>query len=1050
MVRTPLLPANAFLEEMAPAGTYEARREVAVRRMRELVARPDVRDALYVASPGLLNRLDAWLQKPEPGTVDLAVTRYLERMSLRCTPFGLFAGVSVAAVGLDTALRLGPATEYVRHTRLDTGYLTEFIERIAADPAVRAELLFQPNSSLYRAGRRLHYFEARQGPKGRGYFLVAVDEDETLREMLDQARDGVRLGLLVDALVSDEISTEDAEAYVDELVEAQLLVPQLGPTVTGSHALNDVIDQLKAVPATADVSRELKSIVHALARLDTAGVGVATDQSLAIQARLKELQPKADPGRLLQVDLTKPSRKLQLDEAVIDDIQRSFGVLHDLFAAQVTDRLDSFRRQFQSRYGDAELPLVEVLDEEVGIGFRAAQGPVGEAAPLLAGLHLAAPTADPSVSRNAVDRFLMRKLCEALNSGAVEIEVTDAEVASVRDQQTGKRLPLPDAYGVMACVWTSVDGHEVAIQGGGGPSGARLLARFCPLDAQLDQHVKEHLRAEEALQPAKRFFEIVHLPEGRMGNVLGRTVLRDYELTFLGRSGVEPERQLNINDLLISMRDDRIVLRSRRLNCEVEPRLSSAHNAAHRSTGVYRFLVELQQQGVITGLRWSWGTLDEAPMLPRVRYGRTVLSPQRWNIRLEELDSFRNHDPEPFYEAFRGWASKRGLPRHFTLVESDRMLPIDVENPLSVEAFWDLACKRSTFTLEECVPPLDRCAATGPEGPFVHELVVPFVRRTPLTSAAKGRPVETSNARRPIGSDWLYAKIFCGKAAADRVLTDHVAPLQRALTARGLTDRWFFIRYADPQPHLRLRMHGNPESLTREAYPLLVEALSSLQADRTVWLFQLDAYDQELVRYGGEQAMPLCEEIFAADSEAVIECLRLLRGDEHADTRWKTTLRGMDALLEDFGLDPLLKYALADRLSAGFRREFLHERLVKKQVSKRFRQERAQVESALSNNGSIPQDIERSLPLFEQRSRRIQPAVAALKDLEARGVLITPMPDIAASMLHMHANRMLRAAARAQEMVLYSMLAEHHDSQLARRGIKGKERERQLKALDQS
>ena len=32
-----------------------------------------------------------------------------------------------------------------------------------SDTAVRAELTFRPNSSLYHAGGRLHYFEAREG-----------------------------------------------------------------------------------------------------------------------------------------------------------------------------------------------------------------------------------------------------------------------------------------------------------------------------------------------------------------------------------------------------------------------------------------------------------------------------------------------------------------------------------------------------------------------------------------------------------------------------------------------------------------------------------------------------------------------------------------------------------------------------------------------------------------------------------------------------------------------------------------------------------------------
>ena len=60
----------------------------------------------------------------------------------------------------------------------------------------------------------------------------------------------------------------------------------------------------------------------------------------------------------------------------------------------------------------------------------------------------------------------------------------------------------------------------------------------------LIRRVREHLRGEEAHKPDVAFAEIVHLPEGRLGNVILRPVLRGHEIPFLGRSGAPPESQL--------------------------------------------------------------------------------------------------------------------------------------------------------------------------------------------------------------------------------------------------------------------------------------------------------------------------------------------------------------------------------------------------------------------------------------------------------------------------------------------------------------------------
>ena len=79
--------------------------------------------------------------------------------------------------------------------------------------------------------------------------------------------------------------------------------------------------------------------------------------------------------------------------------------------------------------------------------------------------------------------------------------------------------PLPDALEVFARIAaTSADAIDrgqfhVLIQGASGPSGARLLGRFCHADAELRCCVEDHLRVEEEHQPDAIFAEIVHLPE---------------------------------------------------------------------------------------------------------------------------------------------------------------------------------------------------------------------------------------------------------------------------------------------------------------------------------------------------------------------------------------------------------------------------------------------------------------------------------------------------------------------------------------------------------
>src|SRR5256884_9919165 len=107
-----------------------------------------------------------------------------------------------------------------------------------------------------------------------------------------------------------------------------------------------------------------------------------------------------------------------------------------------------------------------------------------------------------------------------------------------------------------------------------------MHGRLYHTNHQPRQLVRSHLTAEEAVHPERAFAEVVHLPEGRVGNILSRPVLRGYEIPYLGRSGAPAARQLPLSDLLVSVQGERIVLRSRRLGRDVIPRVSPPPHTA--------------------------------------------------------------------------------------------------------------------------------------------------------------------------------------------------------------------------------------------------------------------------------------------------------------------------------------------------------------------------------------------------------------------------------------------------------------------------------------
>ena len=60
------------------------------------------------------------------------------------------------------------------------------------------------------------------------------------------------------------------------------------------------------------------------------------------------------------------------------------------------------------------------------------------------------------------------------------------------------------------------------------------------------------------------------------------------------------------------------------------------------------------------------------------------------------------------------------------------------------------------------------------------------------------------------------------------------------------------------------------------------------------------------------------------------------------------------------------------------------------------------------------------------------PTLRELRARESAGSLTQPVEQLADSYVHMHVNRMLRTAARAQELVLYDLLHRLYESRAAR------------------
>lgn len=281
-----------------------------------------------------------------------------------------------------------------------------------------------------------------------------------------------------------------------------------------------------------------------------------------------------------------------------------------------------------------------------------------------------------------------------------------------------------------------------------------------------------------------------------------------------------------------------------------------------------------------------------------------------------------------------------------------------------------------------------------------------------------------------IGDDWLYFKIYTGTKTSDVLIAGEILRLTEDLLNEGCIDKWFFIRYADPDYHIRLRFHLTQPDHIYQLIHDMNQLISPYLKNGLVASIKVDTYKRELERYGSS-SIEQSEDLFLNDSIMVGKALNLLKGDETNDLRWLFGMRAIDRLLSDFHFPVVEKMNLLERLKTSFAHEFRMDKSLRKQLSKKFTINRGRIIDYLAIDCT---KLERNTNLFELIDERSIKNILAIKSIMQIGQdLDVSITDLLPSYIHMHCNRLFKSKQRIHEMVMYDLLYQYYKSNMARR-----------------
>jgi thiopeptide-type bacteriocin biosynthesis protein len=277
------------------------------------------------------------------------------------------------------------------------------------------------------------------------------------------------------------------------------------------------------------------------------------------------------------------------------------------------------------------------------------------------------------------------------------------------------------------------------------------------------------------------------------------------------------------------------------------------------------------------------------------------------------------------------------------------------------------------------------------------------------------------------GSEWLYFKVYTGANTADNILRNEIASIAEILKKLGLIDNWFYIRYSDPDFHLRIRIHIKELRNIGEVIILFRDYLNPLFNDHQIWKIQVDTYNRELERYDS-LLIKNAESLFGIDTKYTLVLLKQFHEFKNENYRWQIALTMIDSLLSDFSYTINQKLSLLSALSLSFKQEFGFDEFNSKQFNVKYRENKGIIESVMSRN--VDSTMSSLINIIEQKSYENRIVTALI--LDKIHISSKSLDELLSSYIHMMLNRLFRSRNRTHELILYDFMKRYYESSIAK------------------
>ncbi len=538
-----------------------------------------------------------------------------------------------------------------------------------------------------------------------------------------------------------------------------------------------------------------------------------------------------------------------------EHLPRAVTILNNIFPLKENKNLSRFINDFSKKFELREVPIMIALDPEVGVSYGDLENTEG-------GKDLIESLKKQSNHNENINPDPFKK--EFLTNLTFSKPSIDLE--TVQGINSVPNL-LPNTFTTLL----SDAGGMFCIEALGGATATAMAGRFTLASQDIYTACQDIKEKEESANPGVLFFDIGYQSEGHIDNINRRRSIYDHQVSFLDYdTSKEP---LCLNDILVSVSANEVILRSRTLNKRLIPKMSSAYNYSRSDLSVFRFLCDLQHQGLRNNLKPD--LMEIFPGLdfyPRIQYKNLIISRAKWKFSYGTGSSTNLTNETLLTFIFR----ERKIPKFFRAGSGDQTLFFERDSPIDRLMFLHLLRKSKELYIEEAFKPKNSMLLDSKNNHYNCEIMITLQHGhqcyRPVSFRSFQQDMAAVQRVIPPGGKWLYFEIYCHPQRANEILSSFIDPFLTQF--HGKIHEWFFIRYNHPDDHLRLRLHLVRSNDAQQITGSLSSKLANYIESGIIPDFSIKTYKRELERYA-MVSMSAIERHFYIDSQFAIAVIFL-------------------------------------------------------------------------------------------------------------------------------------------------------------------------------